>query len=49
MPLVAHSLLPIFSRIRETGLEVLDAERATHQDVRELHFGLLNMMPDAAL
>jgi homoserine O-succinyltransferase len=49
MPLVAHSLLPSFSRLREAGLEVLDAERATHQDVRELHIGLLNMMPDAAL
>ena len=49
MPLVAHSLLPSFSRLRDAGLEVLDAERATHQDVRELHIGLLNMMPDAAL
>ncbi len=49
MPLVAHSRLPSFSRLRETGLEVLDAERAARQDVRELHIGLLNMMPDAAL
>lgn len=49
MPLVAHSGLPTFSRLRETGLEVLDSDRASHQDVRELHIGLLNMMPDAAL
>ena len=49
MPLVAHSRLPTFSRLRETGLEVLARERASHQDVRELHIGLLNMMPDAAL
>jgi homoserine O-succinyltransferase len=28
---------------------VLPAERAAHQDIRELHIGLLNMMPDAAL
>jgi homoserine O-succinyltransferase/O-acetyltransferase len=49
MPLVAHSQLPSFTRLRQTGLEVLKAERATHQDVRELHIGLLNMMPDAAL
>jgi homoserine O-succinyltransferase len=49
MPLVAHSRLPTFSRLRETGFEVLDRERASHQDVRELHIGLLNMMPDAAL
>jgi homoserine O-succinyltransferase len=27
----------------------LDADRAAQQDVRELHVGLLNMMPDAAL
>jgi len=49
MPLVAHSRLPSFSRLREMGLEVLDAERASHQDLRELHVGFLNMMPDAAL
>ena len=49
MPLVAHSQLPSFSRLRDTGLEVLDVSRATEQDVRELHVGLLNMMPDAAL
>jgi len=49
MPLVAHSPLPSFERLREAGLEVLETERAAHQDVRELHIGLLNMMPDAAL
>jgi homoserine O-succinyltransferase len=49
MPLVAHTQLPSFSRLRENGLEVLDAGRAAEQDVRELHIGLLNMMPDAAL
>jgi homoserine O-succinyltransferase len=49
MPLVAHSQLPSFARLREAGLEILDAERASEQDVRELHIGLLNMMPDAAL
>lgn len=49
MPLVAHSTLPTFSRLREAGLEVLDTNRAGHQDLRELHIGLLNMMPDAAL
>ncbi len=49
MPLVAHSQLPSFSRLRDTGLEILDADRAEQQDVRELHIGLLNMMPDAAL
>ena len=49
MPLVAHSKLPTFSHLREQGQQVLTPERAAHQDIRELHIGLLNMMPDAAL
>jgi homoserine O-succinyltransferase len=49
MPLVAHSNLPAFERLREDGQEVLNAGRAKQQDIRELHIGLLNMMPDAAL
>ncbi len=49
MPLVAHSKLPTFSRLREHGHEVLSLDRAVHQDIRELHIGFLNMMPDAAL
>ena len=49
MPLVQHSNLPTFSRLRDAGHEVLSLDRATHQDIRELHIGFLNMMPDAAL
>lgn len=49
MPLVAHNDLPTFSRLRDGGQEILTTERARHQDIRELHIGLLNMMPDAAL
>ncbi len=49
MPLVEHLNLPAFSRLREQGHEVLSLDRALHQDIRELHIGLLNMMPDAAL
>jgi homoserine O-succinyltransferase len=49
MPLVQHSDLPTFSRLREHGHEVLSLDRALHQDIRELHIGFLNMMPDAAL
>lgn len=49
MPLVAHNALPTFDRLRSEGEEVLSVERARHQDIRELHVGLLNMMPDAAL
>jgi homoserine O-succinyltransferase len=49
MPLVQHSELPTFARLREQGHEVLSLDRAVHQDIRELHIGFLNMMPDAAL
>ena len=49
MPLVEHLDLPTFSRLREQGHEVLPLDRAVHQDIRELHIGFLNMMPDAAL
>ena len=49
MPLVAHSALPSFARLRAEGEDILDADRALHQDIRELHIGLLNLMPDAAV
>jgi homoserine O-succinyltransferase len=49
MPLVAHNELPAFDRLRAEGIRVLPANRAAKQDIRELHIGLLNMMPDAAL
>jgi homoserine O-succinyltransferase len=49
MPLVEHLDLPTFSRLREQGHEVLPLDRAVEQDIRELHIGFLNMMPDAAL
>jgi homoserine O-succinyltransferase len=49
MPLVAHSGLPTFEHLRTQGHELLTLDRALHQDIRELHIGFLNMMPDAAL
>jgi len=49
MPLVAHTPLPAFEKLRQRGEKVLTLKDATHQDIRELHVGLLNMMPDAAL
>ena len=49
MPLVEHLDLPTFARLREQGHEVLPLDRAVRQDIRELHIGFLNMMPDAAL
>ena len=49
MPLVAHNDLPTFARLKAKGELVLSLDRATKQDIRELHIGFLNMMPDAAL
>ena len=49
MPLVAHNDLPTFRRLKQEGQTILTPERAGHQDIRELHIGLLNMMPDGAL
>jgi len=49
MPIVEHTHLPSFEKLRERGQEVLSLEQALRQDIRELHIGLLNMMPDAAL
>lgn len=49
MPLIQNSELPTFDRLKSEGQEVLQPGRARHQDIRELHIGILNMMPDAAL
>lgn len=49
MPLVAHTSLPSFDILYRNGEEILSLDRALHQDIRELHIGFLNMMPDAAL
>ena len=49
MPLVAHNKLPSFERLRSEGYRILSPARAQDQDIRSLHIGLLNMMPDAAL
>lgn len=49
MPLVEHSSLPSFAALRAAGETVLTSKQAEHQDIRELHVGLCNAMPDAAL
>src|SRR2546430_1113735 len=49
MPLVASSKLPTFEDLRREGENVVSHDVAMRQDIRELHVGLLNMMPDAAL
>ena len=48
MPLVSHFPLPTFQDLRSNGHQVLDLNQARCQDIRELHIGFLNMMPDAA-
>jgi len=49
MPLVAHNELPTFERLELEGQTILTRDRASNQYIRELHIGLLNMMPDKAL
>ena len=49
MPIVATTGLPSFERFRREGGDVLSLERAGSQDIREMHIGLMNNMPDAAL
>ena len=49
MPIGAHSALPSFADLRAGGEQILTLDEALQQDIRELHIGLLNMMPDAAL
>ncbi len=49
MPLVASSDLPTFDALRREGETVVPRDIALKQDIRELHIGLLNMMPDTAL
>jgi homoserine O-succinyltransferase len=49
MPLVANTGLPTFDRLRLEGETVVGRDAALKQEIRELHIGLLNMMPDAAL
>ncbi len=49
MPVIATSDLPAFEKLRKQGNIILDHGRASRQEIRPLHIGLLNMMPDAAL
>jgi len=49
MPLVANTGLPTFDRLKREGALIIPEGFALQQDIRELHIGLLNMMPDAAL
>ncbi len=49
MPIVKSSDLPTFDRLIAEGRHILDPSRAEDQDIRPLHIGFCNLMPDAAL
>lgn len=49
MPIIKRSDLPTYDRLIREGRPVLPPDRASTQDIRELHIGFCNLMPDAAL
>ena len=49
MPIVKSSNLPTYDRLLNEGRHILDTSRADNQDIRPLHIGFCNLMPDAAL
>ena len=49
MPLVTHTSLPTYEKLRRSGCEVLAPEDGARSSAPEIRIGLLNMMPDAAL
>lgn len=49
MPIVKTSELPTYDRLIAENRPILPEGRAITQDIRELHIGFLNMMPDAAM
>jgi len=49
MPIVANTALPSFERCQKEGDDILTPGQARSQKFRELHIGLMNNMPDAAL
>ncbi len=48
MPVVAYNQSPSLLRVAKEGFDIISENDAAHQDIRELHIGFLNMMPDAA-
>lgn len=49
MPIVFKKDNIIAKRLINEGVDIISEEYATHQDIREIHIGILNLMPDAAL
>lgn len=50
MPIITppDRVLPSYTKLANEGYAILSNERAATQDIRDLHIGFLNMMPDAA-
>lgn len=49
MPLVQHTRLPAFQRLRDEGFEVVAPEEVDGSDLPDVHVAVLNLMPDTAL
>ena len=49
MPVVAHPKLPSIDRLADQGMILTPEDALDHSFDNELHIGLLNLMPDAAL
>ncbi|MCT8160406.1 homoserine O-succinyltransferase [Pseudoruegeria sp. SHC-113] len=45
MPITIPTALPAYEVLSEEGVMVMDEGRASHQDIRPLKIGLLNLMP----
>ena len=48
MPVISHPNLPSLERLESSGLVLNDGLSINESDRRNLHIGLLNLMPDAA-
>ena len=48
MPVISHPNLPSLERLESSGLVVKDGLSINKSDRKNLHIGLLNLMPDAA-
>ncbi|MDR1017494.1 MAG: homoserine O-succinyltransferase [Lachnospiraceae bacterium] len=45
MPIRVQNDLPVKGKLEEENIFVMDEHRATHQDIRPIRIGLLNLMP----